>query len=116
MKDLKIAISLANEDAKEEEKHSTDVSIITDNNHDNNSDNDEEDIEFASSILRGYTILEEDLSLPYKQDKCFSKFKYHLKSWIVTNPRLFSLYLLYKSMWPRALVIGMYSICTNFFQ
>ena len=47
----------------------------------------------------------QDLLLPYKKDKLWSKFKYYCKTFIVINPRLFSLYLLYKSVGPRLFVI-----------
>ena len=40
----------------------------------------------------------------------YSKLKYHLKSFVVTNPRLLSLFLLYKSIWPRVFaIIDMYT-------
>ena len=55
--------------------------------------------------MRGYNTIEEELSYPYKKGNLWSQLKYYGKSIIVTNPRLFSLYLLYKSIWPRALVI-----------
>ena len=58
----------------------------------------------------GHTLLDESLPLPYAQGIWFSKFKYMIKSVIVRNPRLFSLFLLYKSIWPRLLVgVDMYT-------
>ena len=45
------------------------------------------------------------LQLPYRKGVCCAKFAYHWRSIIVTNPRLFSLYLLYSSIWPRLLVL-----------
>ena len=49
-------------------------------------------------------------SFPYKPGSLWSKMKYHCKSIIVTNPRLFSLFLLYKSTAPRILaLIDMYT-------
>ena len=55
--------------------------------------------------LRGYTILSEDLTLPYNPNKLWSRIKYYLKTLVVVNPRLYSLFLLYRSIGPRLFVI-----------
>eukprot|EP01083_Nonionella_stella_P008459 24419_1 len=47
----------------------------------------------------------DDLRLPYKTKNCWSMSSYYMKSLVVTNPRLFSGYLLYSSIWPRVLVL-----------
>ena len=40
-----------------------------------------------------------------KKEKITSKIRYFFKSFFVTHPRLLSLFLLYKSVWPRALAL-----------
>lgn len=52
-----------------------------------------------------YDLIDEPIPLPYKRNKCWSKFEYYLKTMIVVNPRTYSLYLLYSSVWPRALTM-----------
>ena len=47
-------------------------------------------------------MMSEQLQLPYKK-KCHSMVQYWFKSLIVTHPRLYSLFLLYRSIWPRLL-------------
>eukprot|EP01084_Bolivina_argentea_P208565 355538_1 len=44
------------------------------------------------------------LPLPY-DDGCFQKFKYKITSFLVIHPRIYALYLLWISTWPRALAI-----------
>ena len=44
-------------------------------------------------------------SVPYKEKECISRVKYHIKSCFVTHPRLLSLFLLYRSTWPRILAL-----------
>ena len=44
-------------------------------------------------------------NVPYKEGSTWSKLRYFFKSFFVTNPRLLSLFLLFKSTWPRALAL-----------
>ena len=77
------------------------------------SDSEDSD---SGPIIHGYTILDESLSttgayvlpMPYKNDRgclLFHKIGYWFETLIVKNPRLFSLWLLYKCVFPRALVL-----------
>ena len=60
--------------------------------------------------LRSYTLLEDEdelrrpLTMPHKSD-CWSVFKYRVESFLVVHPRIYALYLLYRSTWPRGLVL-----------
>ena len=75
-----------------------------DNNTDKNTQVDG-DIFNELMTATGYDAITKQLKLPYKEGKIFSRLKYELKSLVVKNPRLFSLYLLYKSVSPRILTI-----------
>ena len=48
--------------------------------------------------------LEQPLPLPYKKH-CTSKIWYYFETLLVTHPRIYALYLLYQSTWPRGLVL-----------
>eukprot|EP01084_Bolivina_argentea_P016955 31654_1 len=48
--------------------------------------------------------IDDDLPLPYP-DTCTSKMKYHFQTFLVCHPRIYSLFLLYQTTWPRGLVI-----------
>lgn len=59
---------------------------------------------------RSNTILEEQLGLPYNQNSLWSRAQYIFESILVVHSRLFSMWLLFKSIWPRALVmVDMYT-------
>ena len=89
-----------------------------------------------TGFFQGYTILDDPFSeggignnnnnnnnnkipLPYKTDRgCafFYKLYYYFETFIVVNPRFYALWLLYRSVFPRALVI-VDMVCTiNQFQ
>lgn len=55
-----------------------------------------------TQLRRDELMMNEELQLPYKK-KCHSITFYWIKSLIVTHPRLYSLFLLYRSIWPRLL-------------
>merc|ERR1712228_785984 len=46
-----------------------------------------------------------DLPSLYNKDRCTSIISYYFNTFLVTHPRLYALYLLYSSTWPRGLVI-----------
>ena len=46
----------------------------------------------------------EELPLPY-DNTCASKLKYYFDTFLVVNPRIYAIYLLYSATWPRGLVI-----------
>ena len=57
-------------------------------------------------LKKQYTILEEEKApLPYKEDSFISKLYYYFKTLFVSNPRLFTLWLLWNNVGPRILVI-----------
>ena len=100
-----------NEEQKEEEaeeqeniRKPTATAIVVDSD-----DNDEEDYQINKKPTK-YGLIEpndgsEDIdSLPYK-NTAYYKFKYRIESFFVIHPRFNALYLLYRSIWPRALVI-----------
>ena len=58
------------------------------------------------ALVKQYTILtEQDVPLPYKKDSYPSRAAYHIKTLFVSNPRLFTIYLLWGSIGPRILII-----------
>eukprot|EP01084_Bolivina_argentea_P170281 295073_1 len=62
-----------------------------------------------SLIANMDTDISEPLHLPYDEG-CLSRVKYNLQSLMVTNRRIYALFLLFESTWPRALVlIDMYT-------
>eukprot|EP01084_Bolivina_argentea_P075788 137364_1 len=48
--------------------------------------------------------LNEPLPLPHKNN-CWATMRYHFETFLAVQPRIFSLYLLYSSTWPRGLVL-----------
>lgn len=60
-------------------------------------------------LLEDENDLNQPLPLPFKSG-CINRMWYHIKSFFVIHPRFYALYLLYRSTWPRGLVI---LICTR---
>ena len=58
----------------------------------------------SNKLIADESVLNQPLPAPYK-NKCHSKLYYYFETFLVTHPRMFALYLLYKSTWPRALVL-----------
>ena len=114
----RVLASLSASESDDEDIKSNISSDIDNNNDDKKTEKTGQEDEIID-FMRGYTILEDDIFMPYKNN-CWSKFKYYLKSIVVMNPRLFSLWLLYKSIWPRLLVIlDMYTdiiICIQLYK
>eukprot|EP01083_Nonionella_stella_P018809 52301_1 len=63
-------------------------------------------VQTINTQLRKTTLMSSaTLIIPYNKKNCLSILFYYIKSSIVRNPRLYSFWLLYCSIWPRLLVI-----------
>ena len=99
----------------EEKTAENDLVLSRANNHDSKDGRDNKYYDDDDDNMR---IIDEmrklnsntSTSLPYKSDKCYSRLKYYFETFVVTNPRLLSIYLLYKSIWPRIFaIVDMYT-------
>ena len=91
----KSTVPIPNEEDSDEEKYEDNNKIDTEQPY------------ILKKQLTLYSSLQEvgeSLPLPY-ENNCKSRISYYFQTFLVTHPRLYALYLLYSSTWPRGLVL-----------